>query len=109
MGTRSVPRTIQFIGAWQTHYGEMRLTQTGQRITGCYGHSGTEAGDKLVEGTLEGPIFFTCKEPAAQQGLQPDAVREARGQREEVADGQGHSGQAAPDAANRRVEVVRKE
>jgi outer membrane protein OmpA-like peptidoglycan-associated protein len=57
-GRRSEPRTVQFTGAWQTNYGEMRLTQTGRRITGCYGPSESKAGNYTVEGTLEGTVFF---------------------------------------------------
>jgi outer membrane protein OmpA-like peptidoglycan-associated protein len=56
-GQRSAQRQVQFTGAWQTNYGEMRLTQTGQRITGCYG-TDPKSGGSLVEGTLEGTIFF---------------------------------------------------
>jgi outer membrane protein OmpA-like peptidoglycan-associated protein len=56
-GQRSTPRQVQFTGAWQTNYGEMRLTQTGQRITGCYG-TNPQSGGSLVEGTLEGTVFF---------------------------------------------------
>lgn len=57
-GQRSVPRTVNFTGAWKTNYGEMRLTQTGQRITGCYGNPRSKAGNSTVDGTLEGTVFF---------------------------------------------------
>jgi outer membrane protein OmpA-like peptidoglycan-associated protein len=57
-GRRSASRKIQFTGAWETNYGELRLTQTGGRITGCYGPSGSKAGHNTVEGTLEGAVFF---------------------------------------------------
>ncbi len=57
-GQRSAARTIDFTGVWKTSYGEMRLTQTGQRITGCYGPSGSKAGNNTVDGTLEGTVFF---------------------------------------------------
>ncbi len=55
-GRRSAPRKIRFTGAWDTNYGEIRLTQTGQRITGCYGEG--EVGSHTVDGTLEGAVFF---------------------------------------------------
>ena len=57
-GKRSAPRKVRFTGAWDTRYGELRLTQTGQRITGCYGASASKAGNNTVEGTLEGAVFF---------------------------------------------------
>ncbi|MFP2924952.1 OmpA family protein [Pyxidicoccus sp. 3LG] len=56
-GRRSTPRTVDFTGVWKTGYGEMKLTQTGQRITGCYGNTGSKAGNNTVEGTLEGTVF----------------------------------------------------
>ncbi len=53
-GRRSKPRAkVEFNGFWDTSYGPMRLEQKGERITGCYGD-----GSYLVEGTVEGPIFF---------------------------------------------------
>ncbi len=53
-GRRSKPRAkVDFNGIWETPYGPMRLTQTGSLITGCYGD-----GSNLVEGTVDGPIFF---------------------------------------------------
>jgi hypothetical protein len=56
-GRRSSRRDILFTGAWQTVYGEVRLTQSGQRITGCYGEPESDAGDKVLEGTLRDPAF----------------------------------------------------
>lgn len=56
-GRRSSPRDILFTGAWQTVYGELQLTQSGQRITGCYGEPQSDAGDKILEGTLQAPAF----------------------------------------------------
>lgn len=67
-GKRSATRPIHFTGAWMTNYGEIRLTQTGQRITGCYGDEGSQAGNKTVEGTLEGPIFFGLWREAGTSG-----------------------------------------
>ncbi|MCP3137769.1 OmpA family protein [Pyxidicoccus xibeiensis] len=57
-GQRSEARKIDFTGTWRTAYGEMQLTQTGQRITGCYGQTGSKAGNNTVDGTLEGTVFF---------------------------------------------------
>ncbi len=57
-GKRSARRKVQFSGAWDTRYGEIRLAQTGQRITGCYGPPESQAGNNTVEGTLEGAVFF---------------------------------------------------
>lgn len=51
-GRRSSSRDVLYTGTWETTYGELRLTQTGQRITGCYGQPGSEAGNQLIEGTL---------------------------------------------------------
>jgi hypothetical protein len=56
-GRRSSPRDIVFTGAWETTYGEVRLTQTGQRITGCYGPASSDAGDTLFEGTFRDSAF----------------------------------------------------
>ena len=58
-GRRSVARKIDFTGAWATDFGQMRLTQVGQRVTGCYA-GGTEGkvGLNTVEGTVEGSAFF---------------------------------------------------
>jgi outer membrane protein OmpA-like peptidoglycan-associated protein len=69
-GKRSQPRaTVNFSGVWQTGYGEMVLTQEGQRVWGCYGSGETKAGDATVDGTLEGPIFFgTFLEKSASGG-----------------------------------------
>ncbi len=66
-GKRSQPRgAVSFTGAWQTPYGEMVLTQEGQRVWGCYGSSESKAGDATVEGTVDGPVFFgTFLEKAA--------------------------------------------
>lgn len=55
-GRRSQPREVRFTGAWATPYGELVLTQEGQRVTGCYGTG--KVGNTTVEGTVEGPILF---------------------------------------------------
>jgi len=58
LGKPSAPRKIDFNGVWDTNYGEMVLTQTGARVTGCYATSAsTKAGDCVVDGTLEGATF----------------------------------------------------
>jgi outer membrane protein OmpA-like peptidoglycan-associated protein len=60
LGRRVQARTVKFNGAWDTDYGEMVLAQTGERVTGCYGHGGedrTKAGLNTVDGTLEGTGF----------------------------------------------------
>jgi outer membrane protein OmpA-like peptidoglycan-associated protein len=67
-GKRSAPRKIQFTGAWDTSYGQMVLTQTGQRVTGCYGSSETKAGNNTVEGTVEGAVFFGRYHEANESG-----------------------------------------
>jgi outer membrane protein OmpA-like peptidoglycan-associated protein len=56
-GRRSEQRTVDFSGVWDTGYGELRLMQAGQRITGCYGSVGSKAGNSTVDGTLEGRTF----------------------------------------------------
>jgi outer membrane protein OmpA-like peptidoglycan-associated protein len=57
-GTRSAPRAqVRFAGTWETRYGEMVLSQEGQRVWGCYGGEGTDAGLYTVEGSVEGPVF----------------------------------------------------
>lgn len=61
-GRRSSPREHVFTGAWETGYGEVRLTQTGQQITGCYGPSGSDAGDTLLEGTFRDAFVGTWRE-----------------------------------------------
>lgn len=64
-GRRSAPREkVDFTGAWDTRYGPMRLTQKGQRITGCYGDDGTNS----FEGTLEGPVFFGSYQEGETRG-----------------------------------------
>lgn len=64
-GRRSNPREkVDFTGAWDTQYGPMRLTQNGQRITGCYGDEGTSS----FEGTLEGPVFFGTYQEGENRG-----------------------------------------
>ncbi|MFN7131462.1 MAG: OmpA family protein [Myxococcales bacterium] len=63
-GRRSQPREkIDFTGAWQTPYGEMKLEQKGERITGCYGDGGN-----ALEGTAEGPVFFGTYDEAGAKG-----------------------------------------
>ncbi|HYI03000.1 hypothetical protein [Hyalangium sp.] len=57
-GRRSAAREILFTGAWETAYGELRLSQVGQKITGCYGPPDSQAGDKLIEGTLRDTVFI---------------------------------------------------
>jgi OOP family OmpA-OmpF porin len=56
-GRPSETRKVDFNGAWDTNYGEMRLTQSGQRIFGCYGRDHSKAGNSTVDGTLEGRVF----------------------------------------------------
>lgn len=64
-GRRSTPREkIDFTGAWDTQYGNMRLTQKGQRITGCYGDEGAST----FEGTHEGPVFFGTYQEGESRG-----------------------------------------
>lgn len=41
-----------FNGTWNTTYGQMRLTVTGQRVTGTY-----TSGDGVIEGTVAGDIM----------------------------------------------------
>lgn len=53
----STAREHLFTGAWQTNYGELLLSQVGQRVTGCYGSPDTQAGNTLVEGTLRDSTF----------------------------------------------------
>jgi hypothetical protein len=134
-GKRSTPREVRFTGAWYTSYGEMRLTQTGQRITGCYGTSELKAGNKVVEGTLEGPVFFgiwrETQDGGGSEGTiaftnqklsekRADSVKKwltGKGipAKQLKAQGLGMSRPTMPNdseagrAANRRVEVVRAE
>lgn len=65
-GRRSQPRAVDFTGAWQTHSGELVLTQQGQRVTGCYGAG--KAGSTTVEGTVEGPALFGTYSQKAADG-----------------------------------------
>jgi hypothetical protein len=71
-GRRSAAREILFTGAWETVYGELRLSQAGQKITGCYGSPNSQAGDKLLEGTLRDAVFVGTWRETRSDG--PDTV-----------------------------------
>ena len=69
-GRRSTPRSkIDFTGVWDTAFGPMRLVQQGQRVTGCYGD-----GSHLVEGTVEGPIYFGTYDESGYRGAMAFAL-----------------------------------
>jgi hypothetical protein len=71
-GRRSAARELLFTGAWETVYGELRLSQVGQKITGCYGSPGSQAGDKLLEGTLRDAVLIGTWREKRSDG--PDTV-----------------------------------
>lgn len=56
-GRPSASRDAAFNGSWMTTYGEVRLTQAGPRITGCYGTAGSQISDKILEGTWRDGAF----------------------------------------------------
>ncbi len=56
-GRPSESHKVDFNGVWDTSYGEMKLTQTGQRIWGCYGWPDSKTSNYTVDGTLEGRVF----------------------------------------------------
>lgn len=70
-GRPSDSRKIDFNGAWDTTYGEMVLTQSGQRIFGCYGSADSKTGENTVDGTLEGRVFAgTWRQRADDGGIE---------------------------------------
>ncbi len=74
-GRRSQPKPADFNGAWDTGYGELKLTQTGQRIWGCYGGDGSgKAGAYTVEGTLEGAVFAGSWKELNSEGGSDDGL-----------------------------------
>jgi len=68
-GTRSAPRKVEFTGAWDTNFGQMKLEQKGERIVGCYGSDESKTGDNTLEGTLEGSIFSGTWREKGEEGV----------------------------------------
>lgn len=61
-GTRIAPPPRDFTGLWQSSFGRLRLTQTGDRVEGRY----SLGGGATLTGTLrDGKLIFTYREPAA--------------------------------------------